>query len=106
MSKMWKSARRNGATIGALALVLLIASTPSMIGLVFTRIDQTTSISLDICHPGTVLDHSSTIVLFAPTPCIERICTLNEARFAPETVPPLVSSLNEAPDPPPPKQRA
>lgn len=106
MSWIWKSARRNGATIGALALVLLVASTPSMIGLVFTRIDRTTSISLDICHPGTVLDHSPTIVLLAPAPCIERNYRLTEARFAPEIVRPLVSSLNEAPDPPPPKQRA
>jgi|ERR1700689_5033770 hypothetical protein len=89
-----------------LALVLLFASLPSTIGFVIVPIDDKPAISLDICHPLSTFDQSPTIALLAPVPQPLRIGRLSEARFAPDPVRPLFSILDEAPDPPPPKQRA
>jgi hypothetical protein len=97
VSRVYNFAKLNGEIMGVLALVLLFASLPSTIGFVIVPIDDKPAISLD---------QSPTIVLLAPVPQPLRIGRLSEARFAPDPVRPLFSILDEAPDPPPPKQRA
>jgi len=91
--------------MGILALVIFLASSPSVIGLIIAPVDGKPTISLDICHPFNSCDQSPTIVQLAPFPQSLTIGIPDDSQLALEPGRIFIPRIDEAPDPPPPKQR-
>jgi hypothetical protein len=87
-----------------LALMIIIASTPSLIGLTIVPAAGGPTISVDICHPLHTCDLSTGAVHLGPLRAFKSLeATFKSRRSLDVEDPTVVSRLNEGPDPPPPK---
>jgi hypothetical protein len=87
---------------GAMALVMMMASLPS-IGVIVIADRSGPSISMDICHPLQSLETSSGTVLVARPGLPEMGAKIDSHESVTQFIPSLKSKLAEAPEPPPPE---
>jgi hypothetical protein len=95
--------RLSGAVIVGLALLLIFASSPSMIGWTISSVDGKPALSLDLCHPVGACEQTTVSVLLAPSPPPPEFGLPIEASLQPEATPSIVQELTDPPDPPPPR---
>ncbi len=106
MSRLGVLAVRDREAVVVLVVALLLASSPSLVGLVVMQRDDRPAISLDVCHPLGSCEQSPTILILAPAPHPPEFVYLNEEQLTPESTRPAAEQFNEPPDPPPPKALA
>jgi hypothetical protein len=91
-----------GLVLG-LVLILLIRSTPSLVGLTVVPTPSGPTITADICHPFHTWDRSPSVVLLgSSSSCASFEGSLESSPLNGEDRT-VVSRLNEGPDPRPPK---